>query len=486
MTEPLFTDSDWTFPLIERVYEEIEKIGVGELGLNIYANDIEIINSEQMLDAYSSVGLPVFYKHWSFGKEFARNKGLYDAGMQGLAYEIVINADPVINYLMEENTMTMQTLVIAHAAMGHNHFFKNNHMFRQWTDASSIIDYLVFARDFITKTEEREGRIEVERFLDACHALMSYGVNRFKRPNKLSTTNEKLRQDEREDYSRRAVNELFDRLLKKQESSTEADELFPKEPEENLLYFAEKYADIPTWKREILRIVRKISQYFYPQTHTKVMNEGCATYVHHRILNRMHSLGMLSDGSWYEFTRSHTNVTFQPTYDDPRYSGWNPYAVGFAMMTDIARICNKPTDEDRRWFPDIAGCGDDMGVLKDAWANFRDESFIRQYMSPKVIRDFKLFRVKDNKKETNLQVTAIHDDSGYEKIRESFADQYEQHSYIPQLEVVKVEPKTRIMHVVYKPYRNRVLKNIPVMLNHIATIWGNPVVLTDDKGNTLT
>ncbi len=44
----------------------------------------------------------------------------------GLAYEIVINSDPCISYVMEENTATMQTLVIAHAAFGHNHFFKNN------------------------------------------------------------------------------------------------------------------------------------------------------------------------------------------------------------------------------------------------------------------------------------------------------------------------------------------------------------------------
>ena len=45
--------------------------------------------------------------------------------------------------------MTMQTLVIAHAAFGHNHFFKNNYLFRQWTDADGILDYLTFARDYV-------------------------------------------------------------------------------------------------------------------------------------------------------------------------------------------------------------------------------------------------------------------------------------------------------------------------------------------------
>ena len=131
---------------IQRVHDAVEEIAHGELGLDIYPNQIEVINSEQMLDAYSSIGMPLFYKHWSFGKHFARNEALYRAGMQGLAYEIVINSNPCISYIMEENTATMQTLVIAHAAFGHNHFFKNNYLFKQWTDANGILDYLEFAK----------------------------------------------------------------------------------------------------------------------------------------------------------------------------------------------------------------------------------------------------------------------------------------------------------------------------------------------------
>src|SRR3546814_1845885 len=60
-------------------------------------------------------------------------------------------------------------------------------------------------------------------------------------------------------------------------------------PEENILYFLEKMAPkLEPRKREILRIVRQLAQYFYPQKQTKVMNEGCATYVHYRIMNRLH------------------------------------------------------------------------------------------------------------------------------------------------------------------------------------------------------
>ena len=110
-----------------------------------------MISAEQMLDAYSSIGMPVFYSHWSFGKRFVRDEKLYRKGYTGLAYEIVINSDPCISYIMEENTMTMQALVMAHAAFGHNHFFKNNYLFKEGTDAEGILDYLSFAKAYVAR-----------------------------------------------------------------------------------------------------------------------------------------------------------------------------------------------------------------------------------------------------------------------------------------------------------------------------------------------
>jgi stage V sporulation protein R len=73
-------------------------------------------------------------------------------------------------------------------------------------------------------------------------------------------------------------------------------------PQENILYFLQKTAPrLQPWQREVLRIVRKIAQYFYPQSQTKVMNEGCATYTHYTIMNRLHEKGLLTDGNMVEF-----------------------------------------------------------------------------------------------------------------------------------------------------------------------------------------
>ena len=281
----------------------------------------------------------------------------------GLAYEIVINSSPCISYLMEENTATMQTLVIAHAAFGHNHFFKNNYLFKQWTDADGILDYLDFAKSYVAQCEERHGRLAVERTLDAAHALMSHGIDRYPGKKKHDLRVEEKRAGERRLHEESAFNDLW-RTVPGGQVKSEA--LLNVErrrkllglPQENLLYFLEKTAPrLQPWQRELLRIVRHIAQYFYPQSQTKVMNEGTATYVHYRIMNRLHEQGRISDGNFLEFLQSHTNVVFQPDFDDPRFSGFNPYALGFAMMQDIERIVSNPDDEDREWFPDIAGNG---------------------------------------------------------------------------------------------------------------------------------
>ena len=355
---PLFEGADWEFGTIQRVHDAIEKIAIGELGLDVYPNQIEIIGTEQMLDAYSSIGMPLFYKHWSFGKHFARNEALYRAGMQGLAYEIVINSNPCISYIMEENTATMQTLVIAHAAFGHNHFFKNNYLFKQWTDADGILDYLEFATGYIAHCEERYGEAaggaparrraradEPRRAPLSAPARRRSALGGAARARSGACTKSRCsttcgapcpaKSAEKEDKSieerRRALLQL---------------------PQENILYFLEKTAPrLQPWQREILRIVRIIAQYFYPQQQTKLMNEGCATYTHYRIMNRLHEKGLLTDGDMVEFLRSHTNVVFQPDFDDPRYSGINPYALGFAMMRDIERICTEPTAEDHELVP---------------------------------------------------------------------------------------------------------------------------------------
>lgn len=999
--KPLFNASDnWTFKKIHEIYDEVEKIGVEEMGLNPYPNQIEIISSEQMLDAYSSIGLPILYSHWSFGKHFIRDETLYRRGQTGLAFEIIINSSPSIAYCMEENSITMMALVISHACLGHCHFFKNNYLFRAWTDAESILDYLVFAKDYIKRCEERYGSAQVEFLLDSLHAIQDYGVDRYHRPAPLSLAKEIEKQKERIEYEEKSYNDIWRTVdfavsnKKKDKTSSQInpdimalgggdllnqqfakDELGAQKkfglPEENILYFLEKFSPVlKPWQKEIVRIVRKISQYFYPQkqclvgdsyvvtpnglqqihdvitqegynrkqmsilsnfnefqetshfykrkvgktvrittksgrvlegtpehpiqilkdtlniefeeleklkigdyavtkigydtglinkdlvldfkfdedrsttveckicgvhmsnicTHitmvhdcsidqyrelhgnslisedilyrrsknfeipkimttdlgrllgyfvsegsfnkgsfnignkdriviediknilnsmtvsfreifredgfitievynqkffdfveylgvkrtvsyykeipwsilqsnveiikdflralfegdgtntstgdvmyfsrsenlvrqiqilllhlgivskllstemdyeykvkvpnktmwrlkvirdyrdkflsdigfitdkknnycedgkffsksddngipflkeylleirnsldptqskfkpdhlrrenipqcrrelvsrremekfskimelleqtdlvlhakvrqvmdehnfydriisieilneekyvydftipenhmfisngfvshnTQVMNEGCATFVHYYIMNRLFDKGLITEGSMLEFLSSHTAVIRQPKFDERGFSGFNPYALGFAMMRDIVRICEDPTPEDREWFPDMAGSGDGLAALRYAWENFRDESFIQQYLSPKVMRDFHMFALLDNS-EDFIEVSKIHNSRGYDTIRKTLARSYNLSNREPDIQISDVNMTgDRTLTLKHNMYRNIPLSktNTEEVLKHLSRLWGYPIIL---------
>src|SRR5262249_13705597 len=155
---------------------------------------------------------------------------------------------------------------------------------------------------------------------------------------------------------------------------------------------------------------------------------------------------------------------------------------GFAMMQDIERMCLQPTEEDRRWFPEIAGSGDPYQVLKDAWANYRDESFISQFLSPAVIRGQRLFNVVDDEEEDELVVAAIHDDRGYLKVGRSLARLHDVARRDPDIQIVDVdlagERSLELRHHVvdgvalHSPDADRVLQ-------HDADLWGYHVRLVE-------
>lgn len=478
--QPLSTGSDWTFELLEAYDRAIAEQAAG-FQLDTYPNQIEVITSEQMMDAYSSVGMPLNYNHWSFGKQFVSTQQNYKRGRMGLAYEIVINSSPCISYLMEENTMAMQALVIAHACYGHNSFFKNNYLFKTWTNATGIIDYLVFAKNYIRRCEERYGIEEVEALLDSCHALMNYGVNRYKRPQPISFEEEQKRQNTRAEILQQQVNELWDTIPKKATSGSEIRQAdnFPKEPEENILYFLEKNAPLlETWQREIIRIVRKVAQYFYPQKQTQVMNEGWASFWHYTLLHSLYDEGLVTEGLMMEVLHSHSSVIYQPGFDSPYYNGINPYALGYTMMQDIKRICQNPTDEDREWFPAIAG-GDWLSTLHEAMNNYKDESFIQQYLSPKVMREMRFFAITDDEEKENLRVGAIHNESGYRELRTSLAEQYNLGSREPNIQVYKVNVRgDRALTLRHFRHNNIPLgESTEEMLRHLHRLWGFDVHL---------
>jgi spore cortex formation protein SpoVR/YcgB (stage V sporulation) len=153
------------------------------------------------------------------------------------------------------------------------------------------------------------------------------------------------------------------------------------------------------------------------------------------------------------------------------------------MMCDIERIVTEPTDEDREWFPGIAGVGDVPKVLRGIWDVYRDESFISQFLSPHLMRKMRLFQVVDDpNQEEGLEVTAIHDEQGFKKLRKAIAQSYDVSLNSPNIEIVDVDLNdTRLLKMVHRVRSDGTLQssNANAVMQHLANLWGYTTVLEE-------
>jgi spore cortex formation protein SpoVR/YcgB (stage V sporulation) len=319
---------------------------------------------------------------------------------------------------------------------------------------------------------------------------MNYGVDRYKHPYELSIQEEKIRQQNREAYMQSQVNELWRTIpSSKNEADKQKNAHFPQEPQENILYFIEKHAPLlKPWQRELVRIVRKIAQYFYPQGQTKVMNEGWACFWHYTLLHALYDEGLVTDEFMLEILASHTNVIMQVPYNSPYFNGINPYALGYGMMQDIKRICESPTPEDKRWFPHLANT-DWLSSLDTAMRNYKDESFIAQYLSPRMMRNLKLFHLVDDDQKPEYLVHAIHDESGYTHVRDALSRQYNLGNLEPDIQVFSIDLEGDRALTLHYTQHNRVPLGHSTMqvLKHLHILWKFPVILKslEPKGNVV-
>ena len=337
-----------------------------------------------------------------YGKEFIRNEQTYRRGMQGLAYEIVINSNPCIAYLMEENTMAMQALVIAHAAYGHNSLLQGQ-LPVPAVDRRRRDHRLPGLRAQLRRWSARSATAPtaVEEVLDSCHALMNHGVDRYRRPAAAVAQGARQRAcAEREAHRERQFNDLWrTRARARRRGSRDGDaRRFPAEPQENLLYFIEKNSPLlEPWQRELVRIVRKLAQYFYPQRQTQVMNEGWATFWHYTLAQPP-----VREGPGRR--RLHDRVP-----EDPHQRRL-PAAVRLAGTTaastrtrwasrcsrDLRRICEKPDRRGPRVVPRARRQRLARRRSTSRCATSRTRASSRQYLSPQLMREFRLFAVADH------------------------------------------------------------------------------------------
>jgi stage V sporulation protein R len=433
---------EYTVGALQFWNEKIEGI-VKKFGLDCYEQEFEIIEYKDMLAYEAYVGMPSRYPHWSFGKAYEKNKTLYNYNLTGLAYEMVINSDPCLAYLMKENSFLLQILTMAHV-YGHNDFFKNNRLFKEGTDADYTIEMFKTHANIIRSyiNDPSIGYKNVERVLDAAHAI-KLQVSRVAGERKL--TGDELKNKILESHIN--GNRSKDTLLGVHKDLPFLDlNKIPLEPEEDILYFLINYGELNEWEKFILSIVRSESLYFMPQIETKIMNEGWASYWHYNILKEL----KLPQSLHFEFIKRHNDVIA------PRIGGINPYYIGFKIFEDIeARYGREKIFEVR----EIE----------------RDESFIRRYLTEELCVDLGLFQY--TKKGNDYVIDEISDETGWKSIRNSLASSCGM-GMVPVIRVVDMSKKDKTLTLEHCfDGRELNMDFAEATLKHICELWGHTIIL---------
>ncbi len=424
-------------------YNRIIEEAADKFGLDCYPQEFEICNYEDMLSYEAYSGMPSRYPHWSFGKAWERKKTFYRYNLIGLPYEMVINSNPCLAYLMKENTLALQILTIAHV-YGHNDFFKNNRLFRDGTRAEYAAEMFKSHANRISDyiADPSIGYERVERILDAAHALR-FQVYRITTEKHLSPDESKKILMDR--YYQSEQNKNPEIKNKKNEGAPDWDRV-PLEPEEDILLFLMRYARLAEWEKDIINIVRSEVQYFIPQMETKIMNEGWASFWHYKILNHLN----LPQSMHLEFIKRHNQVIASHP------GTLNPYHLGFKLFCKL-----ESESEDSRQIFDIR-------------EQERDVSFLRRYLDEDLCRELNLFEFeKDN---DDYVVSEISDETGWKKVRDTLIMSVGMNG-IPMIRVKEIGPENDLIldhewdgRELLEDYAHQTLK-------YIARLWGHKVRL---------
>ena len=256
----------------------------------------------------------------------------------------------------------------------------------------------------MTKCEERYGVDEVELLLDSCHALMNIGVDRYKRKSRGTLQDEGISRATAKNACSTMCTNSGSGWASAKSRKGEDKGTVSAEPQENVS---------TSWKNAFAGVLaagdrtyrQKIAQYFYPQRQ-QVMNEGLGLLLAPHNHESHVRQGLVNDASMLEFIHTHSNVIAQPGFDSRFYSGINPYALGFKMMTDIKRICESPDDEDGSGFrTSPVRTGRRRSILP--MRNFKDE-LCRPVSVAENYSEFRLFSIMDDDAESSMKVTGIH------------------------------------------------------------------------------
>jgi stage V sporulation protein R len=440
---------------LEKGLEQIWDIATNKFGLDPFPTRFEIVPSTVMYEI-GSYALPGRYSHWTFGKAYHKMKTMYDFGLSKI-YEVVINSNPAYAFLLENNSLLQNKLVIAHV-LGHVDFFKHNAYFSH-TNRRMIDDAANHARR-INEYEFKYGRKVVEDFLDAVLSIEEHIDPYFF-----------IKKDGREegDEEKRATPPRpFDDLISAQEREAMAKAEAAKEqdkqkrPEKDILWFIMQNSPVlQPWQRDVVSMVHDEMLYFVPQMQTKTINEGFASLIHSRIMRELD----LPDHEHVEFAELHAGVV------SPHRGQLNPYYVGYKILEDIEKRWNNPTAEEREKLGREPGQG--WAKVLEVRETENDISLLRNYLTEDLCEELDLF-VYELIDEEEWTVT----DKRWERVRDQLVANMTNFGY-PYIEVADGDYDGNLELLMRHRYEGAELdlKYARKVLEYVYKLWGRPVHL---------
>ncbi|MDB4337402.1 SpoVR family protein [bacterium] len=400
--------------------------------LDWFPINYEICDYYEMIGHMSYHGLPSHYSHWSYGKSFERTHQMYNMGLEGLPYELIINSNPSIAYLMRENPLFMQVLIMAHC-VGHSDFFKNNPQFKD-TRPEAVLSKFRNARNRIQKYIEDPsiGVEKVEKILDAAHSIrfQTYrdGQERIPHSTQKSDLTEKIKLSQNNSYDDLDVEKI------------------PLNYDVDLLGFiVEHGTHLSDWERDLVSIVREESLYFIPQIRTKILNEGWASFWHYKMMHELE----LPQSIHLPFLKTHNQVV------RPHVGGVNPYHVGFHLFQKIEK---------------------EQGLSECFFVRevFHDVAAIRALMTRQDFIDLNMFSYSP--KRNAYTIDDISDEEGWENVREKMILNTGTSS-IPVIGVSEIEPGNVLVLHHDHDGRDLELGYAEQVVKNISTLWEDVVKL---------
>ncbi|BDC54219.1 stage V sporulation protein R [Bacillus altitudinis] len=362
--------------LLQRAIDEITEIAEG-FGLDFYPMRYEICPAE-IIYTFGAYGMPTRFSHWSFGKQFHKMKLHYDLGLSKI-YELVINSNPCYAFLLDNNSLVQNKLIVAHV-LAHCDFFKNNCRFQN--TKRDMVESMSAAAERIKEYEHIHGTKEVESFLDAVLALQEHIDPSLVRSKLSWNLDDEDEYEEDKPKRQTPYDDLWGMDEPKTREKKKTIKQFPPNPEKDILLFIEAHSrELEPWQRDVLTMLREEMLYFWPQLETKIMNEGWASYWHQRIMRELD----LDSSESIEFAKLNAGVV------QPSKTGINPYYLGLKIFEDIEERYDHPCDELKK-----AGVTEGSGRSKmfEVREIESDISFIRNYLTKDLVmrEDLYLFQ----------------------------------------------------------------------------------------------